>query len=157
MDNDRTYFVNTINSLVDDVSEKGNNSYFQDCFDNDSDTETEPQPSTSRGIKRRRVSPQNVYYDADTECSTPKRVSPSPSLTILPNSADDTGDSLSDLPGFQEISCHSITEFFKNVSAEEIENIAKCVENSIDEHLSGNLEQYIQEREYLKIPDEDTQ
>ena len=159
MDNDRTYFMNTRNNMVDDVSEKGNDSYFQDCFDNDSDTETDPkpQPSTSRGTKRRRISPQNTYYDADTECSTPKRPSPSSSLTMLAYSADDTCDSVSDLPGYQEISSHTITEFFQNVSAEQIEHIAQRVEDGIDEHLAGNLEQYIQEREYLQIPDEDTQ
>ena len=85
MDNDRTYFINTKHILVDDVSEKGNNSYFNDCFDNDSDTETEPQPSTSRGIKRKRVFPLDKSYDADTECSTPKRITPSSSVTILPS------------------------------------------------------------------------
>ena len=157
MDNDRTYFQNTKNILVDDLSEKGNNSYFNDCFDNDSDNETEPQASTSRGKKRKRTVPLDRSYDAHTECSTPKRLTPSSSLTIIPDFTDDTSESISDIPGFQEIPCHSITEFFQNVSASQIEDIAQCVEDNINNHLAGNLEQYIQEHEYLRIPDEDTQ
>ena len=91
MENDRLYFQNMKNTLIADESDQGNNSYFKDCFDNDSDTETDaiPQPSTSRAKKRRFDVRLDISYDTvNTECSTPKRLSPSSSLTsvIFPGS-----------------------------------------------------------------------
>ena len=157
MENDRLYFQNMKNTLLDNESDQGNNSYFKDCFDNDSDTETDaiPQPSTSRATKRRFDVRLDISYDTvDTECSTPKRPSPSTSLTIVTDANDDTSEDISDIPGFNIIQSRSITEFFKTVTASQIENIAQSVKDTSND-MPGNLEQYIAEKEYHLIPDED--
>ena len=140
--------------MIDDESDHGNNSYFKDCFDNDSDTDPIPQPSTSRAKKRTFDTRLDISYDTvNTECSTPKRPSPSSSFTEVTDVNEDTSDDISDIPGFNVVKSKSITEFVKTISASQIEQIANCVEDQIND-MPGNIEQYIMEKECYLIPDE---